>query len=271
MKARERLDQALLRRGLYTSRQRAAAAVLAGRVTVDGSPAKKPGQAVGPDSVLEAREQQPFVSRGGSKLVGALERFSVDVTGCVCLDAGASTGGFTDCLLKRGAARVYAVDVGYGQLAWSLRNDARVVVRERLNARYLTEADIPEPIDLAVADLSFISLVKVLPAVLARMRVGGPCDTIIPLVKPQFEAGPAQVGRGGIVRDPAVHRQVLLRIAGECAALGWPVQRLMVSPLRGADGNREFLALLRRTPVSALPAAMVEQAVGEAWGDGAKE
>jgi len=264
---RERLDQALVRRGLFPSRQRAAAAVMANVVRVDGVPAKKPGQMVTPGCEISAIDPQPFASRAGGKLAGALDRFGVSVAGRVCLDVGASTGGFTDCLLQRGAARVYAVDVGYGQLAWRLRTDPRVVVRERCNARYLTGEDVPEPIDLATADISFISLAKVLPAVIARMRADGPCDTIIPLIKPQFEAGPAQVGRGGVIRDPAVHREVLLRVGAECAALGRPLHALMPSPVRGADGNREFVALLRPGPPSAALAELAEHAVAEAWSE----
>lgn len=265
---RERLDQALVRRGLFPSRQRAAAAVLAGCVTVDGAVIHKPGHPVSPGAVLGASEPRPFASRAGGKLAGALERFGVSVDGCVCLDAGASTGGFTDCLLQRGAARVYAVDVGYGQLAWRLRSDPRVVVRERCNARYLTEAEVPEAVDLVTADLSFISLGKVLPALIARMRRDGPCDSIIPLIKPQFEAGPAQVGRGGVVRDRAVHLEVLLRVGEQCAALHRPLHNLMPSAVRGADGNREFLALLRpgRAPVP-LP-VLAQRAVEEAWAEG---
>jgi 23S rRNA (cytidine1920-2'-O)/16S rRNA (cytidine1409-2'-O)-methyltransferase len=264
--SRERLDQALVRRGLAASRERAAAAVLAGAVRVDGQTAKKAGQRVGPDCRLEVRAAgAEYVSRGGGKLAAALDRFAISPAGLVCLDAGASTGGFTDCLLRRGAARVYAVDVGYGQLAWSLRTDPRVVVRERVNARYLSAAEVPEEVDLAVADLAFISLAKVLPAIGARVRHGGPCAGIVALVKPQFEAGPGQVGKGGVVRDPAVHREVLRGVARAAAELGWPVQALMASPVRGADGNREFLALLRRQP-GPDPGPLADAAVQEAWG-----
>ncbi len=262
---RERLDQALFRRGLLPSRAAAAGAILAGAVQVDGRPARKPGQAVDPDSEIRvAAGPAPFASRAGGKLAAALDRFGLDPAGLVCLDAGASTGGFTDCLLRRGAARVYAVDVGYGQLAWRLRTDPRVVVRERLNARHLTEADVPEEVDLATADLSFISFAKVLPALGARVRRGGPCDSIAALWKPQFEAGPRQVGRGGIVRDPDVHRDVLRRLGAECAALGWNVHALVPAAVRGTDGNREFMAWLRRAPAGSLQ-AQVEAAVGEAW------
>ncbi len=264
---RERLDQLLVRRGLCPSRERAAAMVLAGAVTVDGRPAGKPGQRVAGDAEVALRAPAfPYVSRGGKKIEAALDRFAVDPSGLVCLDAGASTGGFTDCLLQRGAARVYAVDVGYGQLAWSLRTDPRVVVRERVNARHLTAEHVPEPVDLAVADLAFISFAKVLPAIAQRMRPA-PGTAIVPLIKPQFEAGPDRVGRGGVVRDAEVHREVLERVLGECAAQGWPPSGLIASPIQGADGNREFLALLRRgaAPASAEARAMVESAVREAW------
>lgn len=274
MAPRERLDLALVRRGLFPSRQRAAAAVLAGQVLVDGAPASKPGQAVAEGSRLAAKVGPAFASRAGAKLAAALERFGVDASGRVCLDVGASTGGFTDCLLQRGAARVYAVDVGYGQLAWALRTDARVRVLERCNARFLTAEHVPEPVQLATLDVSFISLVKVLPAVIARMQSLGACDSIepliVPLIKPQFEAGPALVGRGGIVRDPAVHLGVLRRVLAECAALGWAAAGLMASPLRGQDGNREFLALLRRGAArpEADPEGMIASAVAEAWAEG---
>ncbi len=262
---RERLDQALVRRGLVGSRPRAAAAVLAGTVTVDGVPARKPGQGVAPAAVLAVAVAPPFASRAGLKLSAALDRFGVAVDGLVCLDAGASTGGFTDCLLQRGAARVYAVDVGYGQLAWRLRTDPRVVVRERSNVRHLTAAEVPELVDLVTADLSFISLAKVLPALTARMRGDGPCGSMIPLIKPQFEAGPRSVGKGGVVADPAVHREVLLLVGQQCAAAGRPVHALMPAAVRGAAGNREFVALLRPGPPAERLADLVERAVAEAW------
>lgn len=262
---RERLDQALVRRGLCPSRQRAAALILAGEVTVGGHPAGKPGDRVALDAEIAVRSAKtPYVSRGGLKLEAALERFALDPAGRVCLDAGASTGGFTDCLLRRGASRVYAVDVGYGQLAWRLRNDPRVVVRERVNARHLTAEDVPEPVDLAVADLAFISFAKVLPAIAARMRPGSG-SVIVPLIKPQFEAGPDRVGKGGVVRDPVVHREVLLRVLADCAAAGWTAQGLIASPIHGADGNREFLAMLRRDGGAADALPMVEAALLEAW------
>jgi 23S rRNA (cytidine1920-2'-O)/16S rRNA (cytidine1409-2'-O)-methyltransferase len=259
----ERLDAVLVRRGLFPSRAQAAAAVLAGQVWVDGRQAAKPG--VGVRSDAEVRVERPahgFASRGGVKLAGALDAFGLDVAGAACLDVGASTGGFTDCLLQRGAARVHAVDVGYGQLAWRLREDPRVVVRERTNARHLTAADVPDPVDLAVIDVSFIGLEKVLPAIGPLVA---PAGAIVALCKPQFQAGRADVPRGGVVRDPAVHRRVLREVAAAAAALGWRVWGLAPSPLRGADGNREFYFYWRR---SAAPgpldlAAAVEAALAE--------
>lgn len=240
----ERLDSELVRRGLVPSRSRGAAVVLAGQVLVDGRPARKPGERVAPTAAVVLRvPDHPYVGRGGRKLEAALDRFTVSPDGLSCLDVGASTGGFTDCLLHRGARRVVAVDVGYGQLAWRLRTDPRVVVRERVNARHLTAEHVPEPVDLVVCDVSFISLAKVLPAVGGRVRPDG---AAICLVKPQFEAGPADVPPGGVVRDPVVHRRVLLAFTAAAANLGWGLYGLMASPLRGADGNVEFLALLHR-------------------------
>lgn len=262
-RGRERLDQALVRQGLFSTRSAAAAAVIAGEVLVGGQPAHKPGQPVAEGTALEVVRRGPaYASRGGLKLAGALDAFAVDPGGRVCLDVGASTGGFTDCLLQRGATRVYAVDVGYGQLAWPLRTDPRVVVLERVNARYLTAAHVPEAVELAVLDLAFISLTKVLPAVVARLRADG---AVIALVKPQFEAGRKQVGKGGIVRDPAVHRQVLLAVGSAAADLGWPFWGLVPSPITGADGNREFLALARRgAPAPQLDRMVLEAVPGEA-------
>lgn len=262
---RQRLDQALVRANLFPTRSAAAAAILAGVVRVDGQPARKPGQVIPPHAALEVRPGPRYASRGGIKLAHALERFGVDPTGVVCLDVGASTGGFTDCLLQHGATRVYAVDVGYGQLAWSLRTDARVVVLERVNARHLGPESVPEPVGLAVCDLAFISLTKVLPAVLGRLAPDG---AVIALVKPQFEAGRAQVGRGGIVRDPRVHRQVLAAVGAASAASGWPFWGLVPSPITGADGNREFLALARRGPAPTTLDALVAGAVP---GDAARQ
>jgi 23S rRNA (cytidine1920-2'-O)/16S rRNA (cytidine1409-2'-O)-methyltransferase len=218
--------------------------VLAGQVEVTGHSRPKPGLRIPVDAAVTVHgPAHPYVGRGGQKLAAALAAFGVDPAGRVAIDVGASTGGFTDCLLQHGAARVYAVDVGYGQLAWRLRQDPRVVNLERVNARYLTAADIPEPVDLAVIDVSFISLAKVLPAVVALLRPDG---DVIALCKPQFEAGPADVPRGGVVRDPAVHAAVLRAVMAAAAELGWPAVAAIPSPITGADGNREFLLHLRR-------------------------
>jgi 23S rRNA (cytidine1920-2'-O)/16S rRNA (cytidine1409-2'-O)-methyltransferase len=239
MTARRRLDAELVRRGLATSRTEAQAAVAAGVVTVSGHPVTKPASLVSADEPLHVTSPaRRFVSRGGDKLQAALERFGIDPTGLDCLDAGASTGGFTDCLLHAGAARVVAVDVGYGQLAWELRTDPRVIVLERTNARSLDPEDLPFLPELVVADLSFISLRTVLPA-LSRVAALG-ADLVL-LVKPQFEAGPEHVGRGGVVRDPLVWRRVLAEVADACRANEIGVAAVTVSPLVGPAGNVEFL------------------------------
>jgi len=232
-------------RGLFASREQAAAAVLAGQVTLPGRQGQpKPGMRVRADVAVDVKgPAHPFVGRGGCKLEAALDAFAIDPTGRVCLDVGASTGGFTDCLLQRGAARVYAVDVGYGQLAWRLRQDPRVVCMERVNARYLQAGDLPEPVDLISIDVSFISLSKILPAVVTLVREAG---DVIALCKPQFEAGPADVPKGGVVRDPQVHAAVLKAARAAAAAVGWPVVGEIPSPIEGADGNREFLLHLRK-------------------------
>jgi 23S rRNA (cytidine1920-2'-O)/16S rRNA (cytidine1409-2'-O)-methyltransferase len=236
---RRRLDVELVRRGLVTSRTRAVEALEAGRVTVDGAPARSAARQVSDQEAIVLHGAPPrFVSRGGEKLDAALERFAVDVTGCRALDAGVSTGGFTDCLLRRGAAAVVAVDVGRGQIDWSLRQDARVTLLERTNLRSLDLTDVGDPCDRAVADLSFISLTLVAPA-LARLTT--PDVQLVLLVKPQFEAGRERVSRGGIVRDPAVHRDVLGEVVTGLAAAGIGVTAAMPSPLRGGSGNIEFL------------------------------
>ena len=249
---RRRLDLELVRRGLTDSRARAQEAIEAGLVLVSGTRADRAGRLVSPDEPvhLEAPPTR-FVSRGGEKLDAALSRFGLDVAGRRALDAGASTGGFTDCLLQRGAASVLAVDVGTGQLAWSLRNDPRVTVMERCNARHLTPADVGEPVDLLVADLSFISLRLVAPA-LAGVAADG-SDAVF-LIKPQFEAGRAQVRRGGLVTDPAVHRAVLEDVTAALAAdAGLTPVGVMPSPLRGASGNLEFLGHFRVRDGGAVP------------------
>ncbi len=236
-----RLDVLLVERGLAESRQRAQRLIRAGQVLVNDRPVDKPGTQVDDGAAIRLRAKLPYVSRGGLKLAAALDTFGVDVRGAVCADVGASTGGFTDCLLQRGAARVYAIDVGYGQLAWRLRQDQRVVVMERVNVRYLE--GLPEMVDVATVDVSFISLQLVLPAVLRFLKPDG---HVIPLIKPQFEAGRQQVGKGGVVKDPAVHRAVLERVLGWAIEHGLAVQGLIPSPLRGPKGNVEFLADLSR-------------------------
>ena len=258
---RARLDLALVAQGLAESRERAQALVLAGHVTIDGQPAQKPGQQVRPDSVLGVRQPEPYVSRGGYKLAHALERFAVAVSDLVVVDVGASTGGCTDVLLQRGARRVFAVDVGRGQLHWRLRSDPRVVVLDRLNARYLRE--LPESPDLATVDVSFISLRLVLPPLL---RVMVARSSIIALVKPQFEAGRADVGSGGIVRDPLVHRRVLDDLANWLPAQGLLLGDLTASPIRGSAGNVEFLALIKQFDASRdQDANLIERALAEAY------
>lgn len=235
---RQRLDVELVRRGFFTSRTRARAAILAGQVFVNGQRVDKAGAAVDPSAQIQVMgDAVPYVSRGGLKLEHALEEFGLPVAGRVAADIGASTGGFTDVLLQRGARHVYAIDVGYGQLAWSLRQDPRVTVMERTNARYLTPDQFPQRPDLAVVDVSFISVLKILPA-LAKILL--PPGDVVSLIKPQFEAGRQQVGKGGIVRDRDVHRQVMIHVAGGAQALGFTVRAMTYSPVPGASGNLEF-------------------------------
>lgn len=252
---RQRLDVALTERGLAETRARARALILAGEVTVNGQVEVKAGALVDGTAQITLRTALPYVSRGGVKLAHALDAFAIVAHGRVCLDAGASTGGFTDCLLQRGAARVYAVDVGYGQLDWRLRGDARVVVMERVNIRYLES--LPEQPDLCVVDVSFISLRLVLPVL---YRLSAPAAECVALVKPQFEAGRAQVGKGGVVRDAAVHRQVLTDVVAAAATMGWRARGLARSPITGPAGNVEFLLWLGKTgeatPVADLVASV---------------
>jgi len=236
-----RLDVLLVGRGLAESREKARALVLAGQVLVGGRKADKPGHAVSIDSRVELLARPPYVSRAGKKLEAALEAFHIAVRGKICLDVGASTGGFTDCLLQRGARRVYAVDVGAGQLDWRLRNDPRVVVRERVNARYLSPEHTGEAVDLAVCDVSFISATLILPAVAPLLREAG---EMVILVKPQFEVGRGQVGRGGIVRDATLHEEACARVEKAVRQLGFRAT-LMESPVLGAEGNKEFLLYAR--------------------------
>ena len=242
---KSRLDVALVERGLADSRAKAQALILAGVVYSGERRLDKPGLSIAGDLPLELRGQDhPWVSRGGLKLARALDHFAIDPAGGTWLDVGASTGGFTDVLLARGAGKVYAVDVGHGQLAWKLRQDARVVVLERTNARHLSRADIPDALDGIVCDASFIGLEVILPAPLA---LTAPAARLVALIKPQFEVGPAQVGKGGIVRDPDLHREVCARIADWLSRQpGWAVLGVTDSPITGADGNREFLIGAKR-------------------------
>jgi 23S rRNA (cytidine1920-2'-O)/16S rRNA (cytidine1409-2'-O)-methyltransferase len=243
-----RLDQALVEHGICTSREQAKRAILAGQVRVNGQTAQKPSDSVKPFDTLELAAPAKYVSRGGLKLEHGLDHFALNVAGADAIDLGASTGGFTDCLLQRGARRVYAIDVGRGQLAWKLRNDPRVVVMEKVNARELTLARFPpafEPVDLVVADCSFISLRKILPPAVALLRCPG---TILALVKPQFEAGKEEADRGGgVIRDPEVHARVLREMEQFVRAdlkLGW--QGAVESPILGPAGNKEFLVLIEK-------------------------
>ena len=234
-----RADQALVERGLVESRSKAQALILAGKVFSGEQRIEKAGQPVGEEAALEVRgRDHPWVSRGGVKLAHGLQHFNWDPAGAVALDIGSSTGGFTDVLLQKGAARVYAVDSGTNQLAWSLRDDDRVVVLEQTNARHLTEAEIPEPIDYVVCDASFISLAKVLERPLSFARPGA---KLIALIKPQFEAGREEVGKGGVVRDPAVHKRVCEEVSAWLAGQGWAVAGVTQSPITGPKGNIEFL------------------------------
>jgi 23S rRNA (cytidine1920-2'-O)/16S rRNA (cytidine1409-2'-O)-methyltransferase len=246
MPAKTRLDQLLVDRQLVSSRAKAQALVMAGRVFSGERRLEKPGAGVPPDIGLEVRQQDEWVSRGAHKLIAGLDAFGIDPAGAVALDVGASTGGFTDVLLRRGARLVYAVDVGLGQLAWSLRNNPQVVVLERTNARDLTSTLIPDLIDLVVCDASFISLELVLPAALA---LTGPAAMLTALIKPQFEAGRAQVGKGGVVRDPAIHAAVCARIETWLGRQpGWRVLGIVESPILGPAGNKEFLIGARKQP-----------------------
>ncbi|MGE5139186.1 MAG: TlyA family RNA methyltransferase [Rudaea sp.] len=243
---KKRLDVLLVERGLAPSRKQAQALILAGDVAVAGNKIEKAGAQVDPDVEISLRAPSPYASRGGYKLAGALADFGVSPAGKVCADIGASTGGFTDVLLQQGASRIYAIDVGYGQLAWKLRQDSRVVVMDRLNARYLES--LPEPVDLIVIDVSFISLELILRV---AVRLLNPNGEIIALIKPQFEAGRGKVGRGGIVRDKETHRSVLQKIVAVSQSLGLYVLGLTRSSIHGTEGNVEFLIHLSRDPSSA--------------------
>lgn len=254
---KERLDVLLVSRGLFTSREQARRSIMAGAVYVDGVRELKPGTAVPENASTEVRgETLPFVSRGGLKLAKALQHFGISVTNRDCLDVGASTGGFTDCLLQNGARHVHAVDVGYGQLAWQLRQDPRVTVLERTNIRHLEPGQVPM-VDMVTIDVSFISLTKVLPIVRTLLRAGG---DVVALVKPQFEAGREQVGKKGVVRDAATHQRVLTTVIAAAAELGFHAAGVTYSPIKGPEGNIEFLLHLVPADASAADSQSVDVA-----------
>ena len=267
MSNKTRLDVLLTERGLLDSRQKAQATIMSGIVFVNGQRVDKAGTAVSNDALIEIRGTTlPYVSRGGLKLEKAMQTFPLTLTGKICADIGASTGGFTDCMLQNGAKKVYAVDVGYGQLDWKLRNDARVVCMERINARYLTHEEIPEELDFASVDVSFISLKLIFPALYGLLREGG---EIACLIKPQFEAGREKVGKKGVVRDPAVHLEVLEHFLIHAKENHFTVLGITYSPIRGPEGNIEYLGFLRK---SEEPDAAVDlQAIVEASHTALKE
>ena len=246
MQHKERLDVLLVSRGLSESREKAKATIMAGLVFVDNQRVDKAGTKLPVDVDITVKGNPiPYVGRGGLKLEKAMETFPIDLTGKTMMDIGASTGGFTDCALQRGAAKVFAVDVGYGQLAWKIRSDPRVVVMERTNIRYVTPEDLGEPLDLSVVDVSFISLKIVLPAIQKLLK---PTGQVLCLIKPQFEAGKENVGKKGVVRDPAVHAQVLRDFTALAASLNLTIRNLTFSPVKGPEGNIEFLAHLSMQP-----------------------
>ena len=260
MTRRARVDAELVRRGLARSRQQAAELIGAGRVSIDGMPAAKPATAIALSASLtvDTADERSWVSRGAHKLIGALEAFSISVADARCLDAGASTGGFTEVLLDRGARQVVAVDVGYGQLAWTLRSDERVTVLERTNVRELTPAAIGGAVDIVVADLSFISLSTVLPALVSCASDDA---DIVPMVKPQFEVGKDRVGAGGVVSDPQLRIGAVLAVAGRAAELRWHTVGVTASPLPGPSGNVEYFLHLRTRPDHPLTGDELERAV----------
>lgn len=267
MTRRARVDAELVRRGLARSRQQAAELIGAGRVTIDGLPAAKPATAVAITAriAVEGPPEKTWVSRGAHKLIGALDAFGIDAGGRRCLDAGASTGGFTEVLLDRGATEVVAVDVGYGQLAWSLRSDPRVRVIERTNVRELTPEAIGGTVDLVVADLSFISLATVLPALVS---CSGAQADIVPMVKPQFEVGREQVGTGGVVSDPGLRARAVLGVAARAGELGWQTVGVTASPLPGPSGNVEYFLWLRTQTQHGLTGEALDGAVNRAVAEG---
>ncbi|OBG19027.1 TlyA family RNA methyltransferase [Mycobacterium sp. 852002-51057_SCH5723018] len=267
MARRARVDAELVRRGLARSRQQAAELIGAGKVSIDGMPAHKPATAVDVTAALTVADdsERSWVSRGAHKLIGALDAFGIDVAGRRCLDAGASTGGFTEVLLDRGATEVLAADVGYGQLAWALRSDPRVVVVERTNVRDLSPEAIGGPVDLVVADLSFISLATVLPALIGCAR---PSADIVPMVKPQFEVGKGQVGAGGVVHEPGLRADAVLAVTRRAGELGWHTVDVTASPLPGPSGNVEYFLWLRAEAERSLAGEALANAVHRAVEEG---
>ena len=265
MTDKKRLDLYLFESNLFESREKARAAVMAGLVYVNGQKALKPGDAVKPTDAVEVRGGAEFVSRGGHKLKKAVEVFSLALADKICMDIGASTGGFTDCMLQNGAKKVYAVDVGYGQLAWKLRQDARVVNLERTNIRYLTHDQAPEPLDFISVDVAFISLKLVLPVVFEFLADTGEC---VCLIKPQFEAGRENVGKKGVVRDKNVHAAVIKEICDFAKAQGFAVRGLDFSPIKGPEGNIEYLLYLRKRGESAEVSAEAVAGASHAALDG---
>lgn len=248
---KKRLDVELVDRGLVQSRERAKVVIMEGLVYVNGQKSDKAGTPVKEDDRIEVRgETLRYVSRGGKKLEKAMQVFPVVLEGCTCMDIGASTGGFTDCMLQNGAVKVYAVDVGYGQLAWSLRTDERVVNLERTNIRYITEEQVPQPVDFISVDVSFISLTLVLPVAHRLLKDGA---QMVCLVKPQFEAGKDKVGKKGVVRDPQIHREVIRKVIDCAGELGFWVRGLDFSPIKGPEGNIEYLLFLQKPQQEALP------------------
>ncbi len=249
--SKKRLDILVTERGLAASRERAKRLIMEGKVFVDGQREDKPGMTFAEDCEVTLKgEDMPYVSRGGYKLEKAMKTFPLALTGNVCMDIGASTGGFTDCMLQNGAARVYSVDVGYGQFAWSLRTDPRVVCMEKTNVRYLTEKEIPEPLDFASCDVSFISLSKVLPAAYNLLKQGG---QMVCLIKPQFEVGKDKVGKKGVVREPSVHREVIAKVVEDVKVIGFTPLGLTFSPVKGPEGNIEYLIWLSKDRAGKSP------------------
>jgi 23S rRNA (cytidine1920-2'-O)/16S rRNA (cytidine1409-2'-O)-methyltransferase len=243
-KRKVRIDRLLTIRGLVQSREKARALLMEGRVLVDGTVISKPGEEVNPEADIRLREEEAaYVSRGGKKLKGAIEAFGIDPTRMVVMDVGASTGGFTDCILQEGASKVYAIDVGYGQLAWKLQKDPRVINLERRNIRYLNRGEVEGEVDLILIDTSFISIEKFLSHLLNFLKKGG---LILGLIKPQFEVGKGEVGKGGVVRETALHQKVIARITGFCQSLGLKVLGVIDSPLLGPKGNKEFFIYLKK-------------------------